>query len=233
MPQQESQPGQDKAASEAERRIYGELLPDVLYLRSRGLLVARFKGDYRVGAEVLTAAGLRERANTLRKSTPAVEPPARKVVAPAAPKPEPTPKPRKNAAAPRICAKCGGPRSAWSTAICRACYLVKPRQIEKVDAALGAGRSAAKAAEVAGISEATARRRAENVHGGDDRPCGCGRPARHLGRCWFRRGESGPRDETPATLDTDPRRLAIRIGKLEAAVAELTRERLERQAGRA
>jgi hypothetical protein len=149
-------------ASDAERRIYGELIEDVLFLRDRGHLVARFKGDYRIDGDVVSAAGLRERANAERKNAP---PPAlvKKVAAPTAPPadPKPAPKPRKNAAPLRLCAKCGGPRSAWSSALCRACYLVKPQ------------------------------------------------PA--------------PASMAAPALDTDPRRLAIRIGKIETRMAELDR----------
>jgi len=56
----------------AERRLYGDLADDVVYLRKIcGLVVAPFKGDFRVGTnadlDVVTASGLRMRARQERE----------------------------------------------------------------------------------------------------------------------------------------------------------------------
>jgi hypothetical protein len=50
------------------RRLFGELADDILLLRKRGYDVARFKGDFRVDREVLSAEQLSAKAKALRST---------------------------------------------------------------------------------------------------------------------------------------------------------------------
>ena len=52
--------------ADAVRKTYGDLADDVIALRGRGHLVARFKGQIRVDSDVLTDDQVREKARALR-----------------------------------------------------------------------------------------------------------------------------------------------------------------------
>lgn len=149
--------------TDQERRIYGELVDDILYLRNDcGFYAARFKGDYRIGNEVLTAAGVREKACTERRRR------SRGQAATALPATPPT--------------------ATTSDKITDIPNLEVAKIPPKVEPPSAAKRSpfAAK--------------------------CQCGRPENHNGRCWARRGLSGP----PA-----PTSMKERIAALEKALADL------------
>ena len=66
-----------KAKVDVVRAHFGDLAEDVNLLRDRGLLVARFKDQYRIGSDVVDADGLRARAKALR--TPAAKTPSKEV----------------------------------------------------------------------------------------------------------------------------------------------------------
>lgn len=58
------------AISIVDQRRFGELAEDVVYLRSRGLIVAPFKGIYRIDNDTYTADGVRKVAHDLRQREP-------------------------------------------------------------------------------------------------------------------------------------------------------------------
>lgn len=179
-----------------EREAYAGVLEDANYLRRKGyaITVEAF-GLYRVDRKQLTAAELLAVADRERRlERPAPLPVARigRVTATATDyRPPMQPRKAKPAKPPAICEKCGGPRSTWATRLCRACYVAKPLQLKAMAAVLDAGKSYAKAAAASGLSATNARRLDGTMRVGARR-CGCNRLASHLGRCWFRRGLTGP-----------------------------------------
>lgn len=132
----------------ADRRLYGDLVDDVYLLRAAFKDVARFKGGYRVDADVVDAAGIRKLAAEVRarqqalKATRKPDSPRRPLARHSTERPKSPPAldtptgegagttdradgPGSALANPSgpTCAKCGGPRSKWSAALCRACYV--------------------------------------------------------------------------------------------------------------
>lgn len=193
---------QSSAPTPVDRKLYGDLADDVHLLRSRGHDVARFKGDFRVDREVLTAAELRGRANAARAKQQAA----------------------------MLCA-CGKPASHKGMCPVRwlkrkenngptgnrakqpAETIDKPQRGPSVPPT-DASAPEKSTSRVSGAVPGKRRHRAVDP----TTVCGCGRPGNHYGQCWVRRGLSGP----PA------KRAHVAIGRtrldaLEARVAELER----------
>lgn len=120
-----------------DQRRFGDLAEDVVFLRDRGLIVAPFKGMYRIDNDTYTADGVRSVAHRLRQREPS----------------------------PRLAAK----RAAQA--------LTVDHVAEPAPAAVEAVEEAAAPASPAPSPPAL---------------CPCSRPRGHGGRCWFKRGMTGP-----------------------------------------
>ena len=172
----------DEARREEAAYGSGALLAAIRYLRPKfpinreGALI-RVGGKLRTEDEVLEIAARERRLEQPEPAMMGVLPGARSVARPAAEVVPPTPKPQPRLAAAPTCTNCGEPRSKWSTALCRACYLAKKPPIAET-VALRTPALAVAATPPAG--------------------CRCGRPANHYGRCWVRRGMSAPLEKPTA-----------------------------------
>lgn len=191
-----------------ERKLFGDLAEDVVELREAGKVIAPFRGMYRVNNQETTASGVVAMAAKVRSDRLARD-------------------------------------KTWTVArFAKPSTDAVPHSVPNGAPALptpqGGRDAATKTEPVRGIGPVA-----------HSAPCKCGRPSNHFGRCWFRRGlpdpalirfkattgPDGQREEgrrntgdtvlspPPGPLDTDPRRLAIRIGRLEAAIVSAVRGR--------
>lgn len=87
-----------------DQRRFGDLAADVVFLRDRGLIVAPFKGVYRIGNDTFAADGVRLMAERLRKREPSPRRQAKEAAPPAAVEPveEAAPMP-----VPEVNCRCG------------------------------------------------------------------------------------------------------------------------------
>lgn len=216
--------------TKADAILYGPLVADVYELRAAGHDVARFKGDYRVGKDVLTAAELRAKAAELRNRRQ-----ARKPDAPRSPmaRHEIERVPGAGdlragvAGTAEINDRPGSPSAEHRpTADVRDKFwrAVGPSSTKLQGLLPNAGDG--------GEPAATRCRPSPTTPAID--LCGCGRSFAHGGRCWFRRGWPGP-DKGPTAIKraSEPAR-AARNGNIAALWAEVdalksTVERMRKQ----
>ncbi len=183
--------------TDAEVRAFGHLAQDIAYLRRGcGLIVAPFKDGFRIDGDVVGAAELRARADRERKRRNH-KAAATVLSAPARP-------------LPNVAATYGSGLDDDKRA--------------RLKASLEAGDTIGEAARAAGVSKSTAHK-----HKGAmpvALVCPCGRPNSHQGRCWSRRGLSGPDSQAPIVPSTPER-----LDALERAIAEI-RQHLGMDGGR-
>jgi len=144
-----------------DQRRFGELAEDVVFLRDRGLIVAPFKGLYRIDNDTYTADGVRKVARDLRQREPS----------------------------PRRAAK----EAAQALTADDVATPAPPAQPALPPPAI----------------------------------CPCSRPRGHGGRCWFKRGLSGPPERKKAVrppVEQLPRdAMTARLQRLEARLDKFMR----------
>lgn len=79
-------------------KTYGDLALDVVLLRNNGHVIARYKGDFRLDNEVVSAAGVRQKASAIRALKAQAKPVASKHAAPAVARSKPAANPAPAAA---------------------------------------------------------------------------------------------------------------------------------------
>jgi hypothetical protein len=223
----------------ADRRLYGTLVDDVYELRAAGLDVARYKGDFRVGNDVLTAAQLRGKAAEARNRRQARRPDAPrarmarheivKTASRAAGGDEGRDAVRQGSAAtvddlePNAGAAGGADTPAPITEATadvpdKFWRAVGPQEPTPSTTLQGPMPNAGDGGE-----SAATRCRPSPPNSND--LCGCGHPRSHFGRCWFRRGYAepnvNPTRRPPRTHTARLTELEARNAALEKALAEI------------
>lgn len=125
-------------------KTYGDLALDVVLLRNNGHVIARYKGDFRFDNEVVSAAGVRQKASAIRALKAQAKPAETKQAAPgaarakAAGKPTPAAVPAPVAATPVPEKPTKAPRAPDKPRVAMAAHAVETSPFERPAAALAA-----------------------------------------------------------------------------------------------